>query len=51
MKERCPKCGSEDFAVARDMVATRACKCGHRWLPELKPELDVKIIKDKVIKK
>ena len=36
--EKCPKCGWEDFAVVRDMKATRYCKCGHTWLPPRKLE-------------
>lgn len=32
--EKCSKCGSTVFAVARDMKATRHCGCGHTWLPE-----------------
>lgn len=33
LKEVCPKCGSEEFAIARDMKATRHCKCGASWVP------------------
>lgn len=30
--ETCPKCGSLDFFVARDMASTRRCaKCQHTW--------------------
>lgn len=33
--ESCPKCGSTEFAVARDMLATRHCnRCYHQWLPK-----------------
>lgn len=33
MSELCEKCGSGEFAVARNMIGTRICKCGHRWDP------------------
>lgn len=34
MKMACPKCGSTDVAIARDMLATRTCGgCGNTWLP------------------
>lgn len=36
MKEECPKCRNQHFAIARDMLATRHCKCGHTWLPKPK---------------
>ncbi len=31
--ELCPKCGSKYFSIARNMIATRQCKCGHTWTP------------------
>ena len=31
--ETCERCGSSNFAIARDMKATRRCSCGHSWLP------------------
>ncbi len=37
MTECCQKCGASDFAVARDMIGTRHCKCGHTWLPDESP--------------
>lgn len=37
MYESCPRCGSKEFAIARDMVATRHCKCGATWLPVKDP--------------
>ena len=30
---KCDKCGSRDVSVARNMVATRFCKCGNSWIP------------------
>lgn len=38
MSEACPKCGSKVFVIARDMHATRFCKCGETWLPKPKEE-------------
>ena len=36
-KEICPKCGSVDFGILRDMTSRRVCKCGHGWdAPEKK---------------
>lgn len=36
-KEVCPKCGSVDFGILRDMTSRRVCKCGHGWdAPEKK---------------
>lgn len=29
--EVCKRCGSSEFAVARNMLSTRQCKCGHQW--------------------
>lgn len=38
MNEVCPKCGSPNFSVARDMLGTRECsKCNRTWLPEKPP--------------
>lgn len=34
--EPCPKCGNITYAVARDMYATRHCRCGHTWWPQPK---------------
>lgn len=34
-EEKCPNCGNKEFGIARDMKATRICKCGHKWLPPL----------------
>ena len=34
-REKCPRCGNMDFAVARDIVATRKCKCGESWEPKI----------------
>ena len=31
--EKCNKCGNENFAVARNMIGTRICKCGNTWAP------------------
>lgn len=31
--EKCIKCGSTEFAVARDMIGTRHCSCGFTWEP------------------
>lgn len=39
--ESCPKCNSLDFAIARDMKATRLCRCGHTWLPPSKREAEL----------
>lgn len=33
LKEACPNCGSDEFAIARDMNATRHCACGGSWEP------------------
>lgn len=34
INEVCPNCGSGDFDVARDMIATRFCtKCNAQWVP------------------
>lgn len=33
MIEVCEKCGSSDFSIARNMIATRQCDCGHAWIP------------------
>lgn len=41
--EKCPKCGSTDFSIARDMHATRYCLgpyCSYIWLPGENPKLD-----------
>ena len=32
--EVCPNCGNTDFGVARDMIGTRHCECGHKWRPD-----------------
>jgi len=33
--EECPRCGSNGFLVARDMLSTRhCCKCMSTWVPE-----------------
>lgn len=41
MDERCPKCGSAGFLVARNMLATRHChKCGASWNPPGAVELE-----------
>lgn len=39
--EPCPKCGAMDYLVARDMYATRRCKCGHTWRPQPPPPASV----------
>lgn len=32
--ETCPSCGHDQFAVARNMIATRQCmRCHHKWEP------------------
>lgn len=34
LKEKCEACGSEEVAIARDMLSTRqCCRCHRNWLP------------------
>jgi hypothetical protein len=35
--EPCPRCKGKDYLIARDMKATRHCRCGHTWVPPVKP--------------
>lgn len=44
MSECCQKCGSSEFAVARDMIGTRHCKCGHTWVPSQPAALECEAV-------
>ena len=41
-KELCPKCGSVDFRILRDMTSRRVCKCGNSWGPPEKKDTGYK---------
>lgn len=47
--EICPECGNKDFAVARNMVGTRLCKCGYRWNPNGKRVVSAKEILNEIL--
>lgn len=39
--EKCPNCGSDRIAIARDMIGTRKCvQCWHSWVPVKEPRPD-----------
>lgn len=37
--EKCQSCCAKDFAIARDMIGTRHCKCGNTWAPFFKSRI------------
>lgn len=44
-KELCPKCGSVDFIIIRDMTSRRVCKCSHTWAAPEKKDTGYKKLK------
>lgn len=39
--EKCQSCCAKDFAIARDMIGTRHCKCGNTWAPFFKSRIKI----------
>lgn len=51
LKERCPRCVSEDFVSSKDVSQKRYCqKCGHVWLPLSKDAIEVGYLTEEVSK-
>lgn len=45
----CPKCGSSNVSVARDMKSTRLCgECQHEWLPQDEADKEATVLGGKL---
>ena len=51
LKEKCPKCGSQEFAMDKGIGSKRYCQsCHNVWLPMSKEEIENVYLKEEVLK-